>query len=322
MPDIITHYRFADAVYRTLPETLQKKLQRDIYDHTAAGPDVWFSYRFWNGKCKQGKDKRGGQMHREKTGEFLTALARQGKAGNAPKEMLSYLAGYLCHYALDQTAHPYIFYRTGSYEGTEQTKQYRGNHTLLERAIDHIYRKQWGVSMASAPITGKILRLRKIPDAMRADLDAVYREVYGWEGTSQDLDIAAADQRRFYFLAQDTTGLLNRVLHWVDNGTSRQELFSLSYSGRDQTGVDILNESHTVWKHPRDPEIQSDESFSELFEKAVQRAVVWILATDAYFAHNAPMPDFESNSYETGLCWQDARNERAPICDPLPLRKG
>jgi len=261
-------------------------------------------------------------MHREKTGEFLLTLTKQCR--NAPEnhELFSYLAGFLCHYALDKTAHPYIVYRTGHYDGTEETRKYRGNHTLLERAIDHVYLKEWGKRLASMPITGKILRMKKIPKTISEELDTVYQTVYGWENASRDLTICAKDQRRFYLLVQDPTGLLNRIVGLVDNGKSLQEYFSLSYAGRDQGSLDILNRKKETWHHPCDPEIRSDESFAELFQKACGDAVRFILAAEAFLEDGTadPAAVYGSDSYETGLYWKDSRNIGQKIYDPLPLR--
>ena len=324
MPDIVTHFCFAGKVFERLPENLREKTDRAVYDHTAAGPDVWFSYRFYNGRKKQNKHLRGGRMHREKTGEFLLALAERCRIAADRDVLFSYLAGFLCHYALDKTAHPYIVYRTGQYDGTEETRKYRGNHTLLERAIDHTFLKSWGRTLWSAPITGKILRMKKIPESIAEDLDAVYGSVYGWEDVSKDLTICAKDQRLFYFLVQDPTGILNEIVKYADNGVSKQEYFSLSYAGRDQGSTDILNLKKLPWRHPNDPEIRSDESFTELFERAAEEAVRLILAAKAWVSGNdSEFPEIlGSDSYETGLLWSDARNNAAKEYDPLPLKGG
>ena len=324
MPDIITHYCLAENVFQRLPDKLRSSLCRKVYDHTAAGPDVWFSYRFWNGKQKQDKHLRGGQMHREKTGEFLLALAERCRISHDRQMLFSYLAGYLCHYAMDKTAHPYIVYRTGQYDGTQETRKYRGNHTLLERAIDHRYRKAWGKSMWSAPITGRILRMKRIPESIADDLDAVYAAVYGWENVTKDLDIAVWDQKFFYFLVQDPTGVLNQIVKYADNGISEQEYFSLSYAGRDQGELDILNDKKREWQHPCDPAIRSDESFAELFSRASILAEKLILSAESYISgENGSFPQFlGSDSYETGLPWTDVRNNAVKQYAPLPLRGG
>ena len=135
MPDLVSHYYFGEQVLASLPEATQTPIHKDIFFHTTPGPDVWFPMGFYGGKNKA-KSKRGGYMHKNNTGAFLTALARECRSGTDRDALFSYLAGFLCHYALDTVTHPYILYFTGEYDDTPETIAYRGNHMRLERAID------------------------------------------------------------------------------------------------------------------------------------------------------------------------------------------
>ena len=166
--------------------------------------------------------------------------------------------------------------------------------------------------------------MKRIPESIAEDLDVVYGEIFGWKNVTRDLNVAVWDQRFFYFLVQDPTGILNQILKYADNGVSKQEYFSLSYAGRDQGKLDILNAEKQEWQHPCDPAIRSDESFTELFIKASKLAEKLILSANAYISreNNDFSEILGSDSYETGLPWRDARNNAEKRYAPLPLRGG
>lgn len=324
MPDIIAHYRLGAAAYKLLAPDARGHIRRAIYDHATAGPDIWFSYRFWSGKQQQGKPERGNIMQHTRTGEFLLSLAAQAKQSPAKDELFSYLAGFLCHYALDRAAHPYIIYRSGTYDGTPQTLACRGNHMWLEHALDRRALRGWGKSLWSSPIVTRIFRLRALPHSMREGLDAAYRDVYGWENAWEDLNRGAYDQRRFYVLAQDPCGLLDAVLRRVDNGASRRDLTAMSYHGKDCAGVDIANEARAEWRHPNDPSVVSHESFDDLLARVAQDAARMIDAGWAYISgaeNDPPASAFGDMSYETGFDWRDPRNDQPRVCEPLDMKR-
>ena len=322
MPDIITHYRFGVSVTQRLVPELCASLRHELYDSATAGPDLWFSYRFWRPKAQQGKPERGNIMQHEHTGAFLSALLDASRQGEAKADFFSYLAGFLCHYCLDKAAHPYIIYRSGLYDGTEATLSCRGDHMRMEHALDLLAVKAWGLRPWQRPITRRILRLRAMPPDMRPELDAIYERVYGWSGAWNDLNLALRDQRLFYRLAEDPTGLLDAILRRVDNGASGRDLTSISYHGKEQPQLDIANEAKQPWQHPRDPRLISRESFAELSERAANETAELISLAWAYASgRTTTPPSFGNLSYETGFDCADPKNDASAQCDPLRFDK-
>ena len=75
-----------------------------IFCMSVMGPDPFFCYLFFARRFRRGIQLRGKIMHQEKTRAVLIELARRSHS----REMFSFLAGFLCHFALDSVAHPYI----------------------------------------------------------------------------------------------------------------------------------------------------------------------------------------------------------------------
>ena len=179
MPDLVTHIWFSERVAAVLPPEIRTKTEHLLFPYTAVGPDVWFPLGFYGTKDKP-LAARGGHMHENETGAFLTALTERCRSSEARDLLFAYLAGYICHYTLDRTCHPYIVYRTGDYLGTPETLRYRGNHTRLERAIDvWIIREKYGSDPRRFNLNRRCLPLRRLPEELREDITAVYDAVYG-----------------------------------------------------------------------------------------------------------------------------------------------
>ena len=84
----------------------------------------------------RGSDRtRGRMMHTTRPGAFLMALLRRVRPSTCPGEMFSYLAGFLCHYALDSSTHPYIIWFT------TKEQVFPRSHMSLEHALDAVEMK-------------------------------------------------------------------------------------------------------------------------------------------------------------------------------------
>ncbi|MEG1896003.1 MAG: zinc dependent phospholipase C family protein [Oscillospiraceae bacterium] len=93
------------------------------------GPDPLFSYKMYLPFHKKGLNTLGTKMHNEKTGLFLQNLFRLAKT-NTQKD---YCLGFLCHYSLDSTLHPYVNYITSAYASPYNI---RHGHGYFESALD------------------------------------------------------------------------------------------------------------------------------------------------------------------------------------------
>ena len=322
MPDLVTHQYFGKRVLESLPETAVNHIRQDIFYHTTPGPDVWFTLGFYGGANKA-KAPRGNYMHTHETGAFLQMLAEECRRCEDKDGLFSYLSGFLCHYALDTVAHPYIVYRTGEYDGSEETLPYRGNHTRLERAIDcHVIRHFYGSAPGRFSITDEVLALKSLPESLREPLNGVYTAVYGWENVWEDLNAAISDQRLFYRLMRGRTGLVNALTGVFNDGKSHIDYRLLSYHDRelDMDKVDCLNRQHSRWYYPYDPSRSSTASFPELMEIARQKAHRLIEIIYDYVYRNA---DYDlasmigNDSYSTGLDCADPGNDRPGFFAPL-----
>ena len=324
MPDLVAHIYYSEQVAAALPPEIREKTRSLLYPYAAVGPDVWFPCGFYGTKDKA-LAPRGGHMHENETGAFLTALTERCRVSEARDLLFAYLAGYLCHYTMDRTCHPYIVYRTGDYLGTPETLRYRGNHTRLERAIDvWIIREKYRSNPRRFNLNRRCLPMRRIPEALREDFTAVYDRVYGWPDAFDALNRAIRDHHFLYWLVWDPTGVLNQATKLTDNGASGYDYRYFSYQGRDidEEKLDYLNLRHAPWRNFADPSLVSTESFPQLMDRAKEDAVNIIseIYNYVYFGKGS-LEEIRHRignaSYTSGLDCRDARNFGAKTYDPL-----
>lgn len=321
MPDVAVHYYFGGEVYARLEEDIRRRIDKPLFELALNGPDDWAMFRFWCPPARRGINRRSSVMHYEKTGEFLLALAESTRQSPKRDELFSYLAGYLCHYALDAGTHPFIVARCGIYDGTKATKRFRGRHMLYEHALDLWALKKRGLSLKERPISRTMFALRRLPKSLREPLDELYARVYGWENCGELLNRCRRDIRWIYYLLEDPHGLLYGALSLLR--PIRPDLRALSYYKTGYEGMDIANESHAPWQHPHDAAIRSTASFEELTERACTEALGCIRAARRYADGEIGREELAAvvgnRSYVSGWDPDDARAKAPAQLSLLPL---
>ena len=107
MPSTYAHRRFGANVLDHLPAPLRKKLEahRELYDIGLHGPDLLFYY---HAEKSTPVAALGNAMHDE-PGRMFFDRARRVVHEEADREAaLAYALGFVCHFALDSTCHPYV----------------------------------------------------------------------------------------------------------------------------------------------------------------------------------------------------------------------
>ncbi len=109
MPTTYTHYRFGIDVYKNLPRSLREEIKPylGLYCIGLHGPDILFYYKALR---KNFVNETGFGMHARPGFEFFERA--EDLLGHVPTEeigpSMAYLYGFMCHFALDSTCHPYV----------------------------------------------------------------------------------------------------------------------------------------------------------------------------------------------------------------------
>lgn len=205
MPDIVVHTRFGWQI----AQKLDLDVDRDIYNFGLLGPDPYLFYHFYMPPFQHRVNKYSSAMHRERTGDFLTELALRAR-GN--REMFSYLAGFLCHYALDADTHPYI---------NRKAKNSFAMHMAIEHKLDKLN-------------GGKICIPPFLPDSMQEDVGGAITKIYGWNDAWDKLKKGHHDMTPFYNLVEDKSGRLNFFA-----SRTHSKLALISYRSKSLDSMDL-----------------------------------------------------------------------------------
>lgn len=107
MPTTYTHQRFGSECLAALPEERREAVQRyrGLYDTGVHGPDILFYY---HPVCPNRVTSYGSALHRRSAREFFTRARLPWMTHHDKDAMLSYLLGFLSHFALDSACHGYV----------------------------------------------------------------------------------------------------------------------------------------------------------------------------------------------------------------------
>lgn len=107
MPSTYAHRRFGANVLDHLPAPLREKLEahRELYDIGLHGPDVLFYY---HAEKSTPVAALGNAMHDEQGRTFFDRARRVVHEEADREAALAYALGFVCHFALDSTCHPYV----------------------------------------------------------------------------------------------------------------------------------------------------------------------------------------------------------------------
>lgn len=235
----------------------------------------------------------GSLMHKARTSELLLSM-RDAIAPLPLKDVAvarAYIAGFLCHYLLDTTTHPFIFFLQDNLtsmgvEGLDK-KAAPVVHAEIERDLDEaiLYAR-----------TGKTVKTyRPYSETLRASLrtlyvlDRVYFYVLLWTydqpTDTRIFSSAVVDNRMMQHLAYSPSGKKIKVLSHMERtfGTQRYSLLeAISHRPRASADSDFDNRLGTMWIDPATGE-KRYESFWSLYDAALANVPY---ALDTFFSHD------------------------------------
>ena len=304
MPGFRAHHFFGDQIINNLPAGYAAnciKKHRTVYNLGLQGPDLFF-YAVPSHIVHS--ENIGAIMHHQNTNAFIRALIKAQKKLRNPEYRAiaeAYLCGFIGHYTLDTTAHPYVHYRSKKTEVESATHVF-GSHLQLETDLDAVIMKHYEHRHIADFSCADAIRLTK-PErfAVAILLHTAIRKVY------PDISIhiveifhAIWSTRQLFRIIMDPSGSKKAWFRKFD-----QKVFGYSYlSGiiaSDRIRFrDPANLRRELWKNPWDTQRISRENFFEIFERGqedyLRRLKLLISGDISGLSH-----DLGSLSYDTGL---------------------
>lgn len=141
MPGFITHLEFGEQSFSFIDSADTRDLLEKHFTSFGLGlegPDIFFyhipAYLFY-------KKNIGNVMHRQSVMQFFDNLfdARNTFDDTHSRRICdAYIIGFMGHYSLDITCHPYIYFKSNHFDNLKKSGIYDfGKHVSLETDIDH-----------------------------------------------------------------------------------------------------------------------------------------------------------------------------------------
>ncbi len=280
MPSITTHHMFSKELLNHLtPEELEK-LGKDltIYHTFAQSHDYLFYYTFDIKNAKKIREL-GHKAHHEKTQDYLINIVKEIKKSHLENnyQALSYLYGSITHYCLDSTCHPYIFYKTGIYrKNNPESKKFRGEHTHMEKDLDAIfYERYTGKKYNTCNLNKDITKKPIFSNELIQLISKVYKETYDKDNIGHYYYKSIKHTKIInFFVINDYLGIKRLLYKIIDLITNHKFGYLQAYSTHIlKPRLSYLNEEHKTWNHPSNKEITYNDSFDDLYNKALKNSL-------------------------------------------------
>ena len=249
-------------------------------------------------------------FHTNKTQAFFINLINYIKENDYTEDIdvNSFLVGAICHYVLDSTVHPYIYYKTGYFNKNDKsTYKYNNVHTFMETFLDNdMIKRRESINPYKFNISKFSFDTSKFSNELNDTIKYTFKETFDVDNMDKIYYKSLKQMRNSIFIfRQDRYGIKKFFYKLADTFTSKRvfrfEAISYHYPLNDRHN--FLNENHKLWRNPCDYSLTSEESFLDLYLRALKLAKVMICASFDYI--NGKDIELEkvfiNKSYITGL---------------------
>ena len=309
MPATITHAYFAKDVYDILPKDIKELLDVGRCRMFGQSVDSLMFYNLFS--IMPGKKIRDAQyyIHTHKTQELFMNILQYMKEKNIrDKDTYSFLVGFICHFVLDSTIHPYIVYKTGIFrKHYPSTYKYNNVHAFMETFIDNdMVRRREKINPYTFDITSFCFDLKPFSDELKHTIGySFYRTFKLMNMDSIYYKSLKQMKTAIKLFRKDSTGIKKNIYKLVDTftpkGVYRFEAISYHYPLDDKHNY--LNSNHELWRNPTTYDMTSTESFVDLYLKSIKKAKYIITKSFEYLdGKDVNLKEvFPNISYVTGI---------------------
>ena len=280
MPDFTTHYLFGEQVYDLLTPQMQTVIgeNRTAFNYGTQGPDFLFFYRSVSGALSGNPLlKMGSRLHEERIGETMDFMKRyiasKQDTGREFDVLRAYYMGYICHYFLDKTVHPYVYFLENSLCEHHPERTHRSMHCRIEAELDSIlYRFFKKKPVTTFPVKNYFTMDAFSKNVISRMYSQLFESVFDLSVEVQDLMRSFDDTRNTTCLLYDNSGMLPVMRNIL--GEIFPKTLDLTYMIKPKTvKTDTANFRENPWHHPLFPEQRSRRSVLGLFNDAKDAAV-------------------------------------------------
>jgi hypothetical protein len=288
MAGSVTHTYFSKDVLKKLDKDTRSIISENIdyFEIFNQGHDI-FMFGGINGK------KLSNIYHSSKTRDFFINLINYIRANRLQNngEIMAFLYGFLCHYSLDSITHPYIIYKGGYYNKKKnETLKYNGGHDEVETYIDsYLINKNENIKPGCLDVSKFCFKKKKISKELIKLIDEVFKKTYNKKNMGNYYKKGLKRMKLLYHLLRyDKKGKKKKFYILLDNIRSNKsfQFKNVSYNVKLNKNLYFLNTNKRQWNHPMYKNEKYNESFNDLYKKAIKMSIDLINASNAVLFYN------------------------------------
>lgn len=283
MPAIITHYLFSQTV---VPPAALRERCGEVYVWGSQGPDFLFFSPLLNPLRCRPLIRIGEAMHQREVAQnldFMSDWLRRTQ-GAEHEALLSYLFGYLSHYILDSTFHPYVYGMQRYYKSLMPDAGDNYIHRQIETNLDVLFLKRLhDQTIREFSIADHFVRTPELLAACRM-YRALFAARYGADYTAASISRAFLSLKVLYTLSYSPRGLKQRAVTFAKRvtGSRHPALMALIHPVEATHEIDFANEAKAI----REPGNEAlTHTAYELMDIACERYRAAVPLATELFAH-------------------------------------
>jgi len=265
-----------------------------LYLWGAQGPDVWFYHGLLH--PVHSLRKVGNLLHARNVEATLSHMA---EAAAGDRLRLTYFAGFLTHYALDKTAHPYVHSFCGSHAW----------HTRFEADCDAALLALLGTDCGETPPALTMPPLTAKEQSAFCAMQGAAAKGSGVTGCEKPLRLLARKIPAVLRMQRDKKGRKLRFLQGVERLFFGQKPVVSRFVFPLAVEKDVLNLRREPWPVPWSGE-ERTEDFLCLMDAASNLAAEYLRALSGWVQGRSTREAFlallGADSFDNGLPWRDS----------------
>ena len=281
MPAFSTHYIFSDEMMDTIRQRSEGvNIDESAVIYGTQGPDFLFFHRIlptMPGKSLMGT---GSAVHRSDPAKLFGAMAEYLINGrNYDRDtVISYFCGFICHYALDRSVHPFVYWAMEDIKQKEHITYHPFVlHNRIEFSIDMIFLKGKRNIENALEFSTKTL----LSDDGELIKNMARAAAYAFSVTLK----TPCSEKKFEQAFRD----FRYMQGVINSGSKRRNDFlkaiqfplypvigpgvtAMMLQEKADEKYDYMNREKREWYYPADKTIKLNKSVQELFDEAKQDA--------------------------------------------------
>ena len=221
MPTTYTHWRFGNQCILTLPCNLQEVVNnnRDIFDYGVHGPDFFF---FYNCIKRNEINEYGSLLHKKPASETIRMFKENIKNVEDKASAVSYILGFVCHFALDSHCHSYI-------DRAQEVTEF--SHARIESQLDKLLLMKDGFDPIKKDVTFSLKPTKKMANT----ISKLYNNF--------DEKIVYRSMKDFVFylkLLKDSSDTKRKMLEYLMKKFNAENFIGLLITKKEYKGIEPI----------------------------------------------------------------------------------